>query len=366
MRLKSYFAATVEAAMTQARQEMGGDAMLVHTKRLPPGQRHAGEYEVVFALDDTAPQPAPVRAREPRQKDTALDRLADDLGSLRQQVERLATAMGYAAASSGFSPLAQADAAQHFSALVRAGVYPEIAQDLISQANAAGIDLRDSIESSLRTSGWIEPTGGSRCIAALVGPPGAGKTTTLAKMAVVFGLASRVPVQVLSADLHRIGAAEQLRTFCSILGVGFQTVETPLGLDQAIAEYRTKGLILIDTPGLGSRDPVDFGPFATFLASRADVEKHLVLPASMKNDDLSRIASQFAPWGFTHLLFTRMDETSTHGAILNETVRTSRPVSLLSTGQAVPEDLEVPTNGGLASLLLGPETAQQRAARAAA
>src|SRR5436190_2708350 len=151
MRLKSYFAATVEAAMNQARQEMGGDAMLVHTKRLPPEQRHAGEYEVVFALDEGAPAPRPARNQQTRQKDPVLDRLADDLGSLRQQVERLAAAVGYAAGSSGFSPLAHADNALQFSTLVRAGVYPEIAHDLISRASGGGADLRSAVESAIPT-----------------------------------------------------------------------------------------------------------------------------------------------------------------------------------------------------------------------
>jgi len=352
--------------MNQARQEMGGDAMLVHTKRLPPEQRHTGEYEVVFALDEGAPAPPQARNQQTRQKDPVLDRLADDLGSLRQQVERLAAAVGYAAGSSGFSPLAQADSALQFSTLVRAGVYPEIAHDLISRASGSSADLRSAVECAIPTSGWAAPAGGVRRIAAFAGPPGAGKTTTLVKIAVAFGLAPRVPVQVITTDLHRIGAAEQLRTLCSILGVGFQTVETPIALDQALAENRTKGLILIDTPGLGSRDPVDFGPFVSFLASRSDIEKHLVLPVSMKNDDLSRTASQFAAWAFTHLLFTRMDETSTYGAILNETVRTSCPVSLLTTGQAVPEDLEIPTSAGLTALILGKDDAHERTASAAA
>src|ERR1039457_3681020 len=91
-------------------------------------------------------------------------------------------------------------------------------------------------------------------IVALVGPPGSGKTTTLVKLAVNYRLASRCPVLLLSMDTYRVAAAEQLRCYAAILGVGFQVLETITALAQAIEENRGKELIFIDTPGFGFSD----------------------------------------------------------------------------------------------------------------
>ena len=82
-----------------------------------------------------------------------------------------------------------------------------------------------------------------------MGPPGAGKTTTLVKLAVHYGLTSRRPVALLSTDTYRVAAAEQLRSYAAILGVAFQVVETVGALAQSLEEHRAKDLILIDTPG---------------------------------------------------------------------------------------------------------------------
>ncbi len=88
---------------------------------------------------------------------------------------------------------------------------------------------------------------------ALVGPPGAGKTTTLVKLAAHYGLASRKPAQILSADVLRIGAAEQFRSLASILGIGCSMAETAGALMQMLEEHRSKELMFIDTPGLSPR-----------------------------------------------------------------------------------------------------------------
>ena len=105
-------------------------------------------------------------------------------------------------------------------------------------------------------------------IVALVGPPGAGKTTTLVKLAVNYGLASRRPVLLLSVDTYRVAAAEQLRSFAAILGVGFQVLETVAALAQTIEENRGKDLILIDTPGLAFGDLGESAGLARFLSSQ--------------------------------------------------------------------------------------------------
>jgi flagellar biosynthesis protein FlhF len=369
MKIKSYFATTVEAAMALARQELGADAMLMHSKRTAPESRHLGEYEVVFATESEQAGHSQEGGTNPTDRDPALDRLADDIASMRRQIERMTAALGYAVSGQAATAIASPDNAQAFAALVRAGVHPEIAHEFALRAGARGDGLSESLErivrEEVRTDAW-ESIPPPQRIAAFIGPPGAGKTTTLAKVAAVYGIGRRVSTQVISCDVHRIAATEQLRTLCSILGIGLQVVETPLALEHALAEHRSKALILIDTPGCCPGEIRDFEDFAGFFASRPEIEKHLVLPASMKHDDLSRIADAFLEFRYTHLVFSKLDETATFGCVVNEVRRTGRPLSFLCTGQEVPEDLEPADPNRVVNLVLGLEEAATREVKAAA
>jgi flagellar biosynthesis protein FlhF len=190
-------------------------------------------------------------------------------------------------------------------------------------------------------------------IVSLVGPPGCGKTTALVKLAVSYGLAARRPVLLLSIDTYRVAAAEQLRSYAAILGVGFHVAETVTALAQAIEENHGKELILVDTPGLGLDETADHSSLARFLSSRNDIDTHMVVSSSMKSADLSRVVDGFELFHPRRLIFTKLDETGSFGPILNEAVRTGKPLSFFTTGQRIPEDLQAATKNRLAELILG-------------
>src|SRR5262249_25767271 len=133
--------------------------------------------------------------------------------------------------------------------------------------------------------------------------------------------AGRKRTHILSVDVHRIAASEQLRTLAAILGLGCDVVETPAALRQALEEHRFKELILIDTPGLGSADLDEGRELAHVLATHPEIDTHLVLPASMKPADMGRIADQFAMFAPSKFLYTRLDETTRFGALVSESVR---------------------------------------------
>jgi flagellar biosynthesis protein FlhF len=190
-------------------------------------------------------------------------------------------------------------------------------------------------------------------IAALIGPPGSGKTTTLVKLAVTYGVANRRSVLLLSADTYRINAAEQLRSYAAVLGAGFHLAETLASMAQVIEESRAKDLILIDTPGLGFAELPEHAALAQFLSTRTDIDRHLVLSSSMKSADLSRVIDAFEIFRPQRLLFTKLDETVSPGGIVNEVARTRKPLSFLATGQRIPEDLEAATLTRLIDPILG-------------
>jgi len=153
-------------------------------------------------------------------------------------------------------------------------------------------------------------------------------------------------------DTYRVAAAEQLRCYSAILGVGFQLVETVAALAQAIEENRGKELIFLDTPGLGTGEMANYSSLAQFLSTREDIDTQLAVSCSMKSADLSRVVDGFEMFRPQRIIFTKVDETASFGTILNESVRTGKPLSFFATGQRIPEDLEAATKSRVAEFIL--------------
>ncbi len=395
--MKSYFANSVQVAMEQASRELGPDATLVTTHSAGPEARHLGEYEVVFATElpevsttegcsgDSRATAGPVAAQAV--PSTAMDSMLAEIRDLG----RLFLSWRQASFRSSGQPIWISNnkyLEEAYAELIQAEVDPDLAQQLLAaaqnrlgpaeehavldktacsrqgfrvefsrQQNAMERDvvraaLASAIQDSIRVDAELGCPGQDTRVAALVGPPGAGKTATIAKLAVRYGLAARKSTLLVSLDNLRVAASEQLRWYASILGINFQAVENNTALAQTLEENRDKELILIDTPGLTARELDKGWDAAGFLAGREDIQKHLVLPASMRFTDLARISSAYDAVRPSRLIFTRMDETETFGPLLCEAVGSGRPISFLTTGQRVPEDLEPASQNCLTSRLL--------------
>jgi flagellar biosynthesis protein FlhF len=380
MKLKSYFAQTVEAALGLAREELGPEAMLVESRKAPPEAGRAGDYEVVFGLAaGQSGEPPSVRRRTPEPQaagsgkapklgQSGLDGLREEIRQMRRAIWRAGlNAAGSAAPFSDraevLSILAEAELDPRLASEVAACVEARLSGDPLLERDAAGQAggvserkleriLLEELEGRLMVDATVGSPGGSPRIVALVGPCGCGKTTTLAKLAVHCGLEKRSSIQFLCLDTYRVAAAEQLRCLAAILGAGFEVLDTPAGLDQALGTYRQKGLILIDTPGYGAADMDIAADLASYLGRRPEIDVQLVLPASMKPADLAHVVDRFDVFRPSKLLFTKLDETGSFGPILSEAVRTGKPVSFLTIGQRIPDDLEEASPGRMASRIL--------------
>jgi len=376
MKIKSYYSRSVECAIAEAREELGPEAMLVESRKAAPDARHLGEYEVVFALTSDGP-PATARSAGPPR-----DSLSHDVAELKKELEGMRRAITRTAFAPPQWLSGAPDLSDAYAVLTANEIDPDLAREIVQSAesrSSGGAHSKVAQFNQPRDSGAyqqgliqelesrfaVKPTlgrneSGAR-ITALVGPPGAGKTTTLVKLAVNYGLACRRPVLLISMDNHRIAAAEQLRSYAGILGVGFQMLETVSALAQSIEENRSKDLILIDTPGLGFTEISESSTLARFLATRADIDTQLALAASVKPADLSRMVDAYQVFKPQRLVFTKLDETASFGPIFNEAVRTKMPLSFFATGQRIPEDLEEVTPGRLTTLILSGQGLRSRA-----
>jgi flagellar biosynthesis protein FlhF len=378
MRIKSYYSRSVEGALAAAREELGPEAMLLESRKAAPEARHLGEYEVVVALtsDTPAKQDPPEQSAPPRG-----DRLSQDVAELKKELEGMRRAITRTAFAPPQWLSGAPDLSDAYAVLTANEVAPDLAREIVQGAesrlggasrlrvtqlkrppdsNAYQRALTQELESRFTVQPSLAKTESGSRITALVGPPGAGKTTTLVKLAVNYGLACRRPVLLISMDNFRIAASDQLRSYAGILGVGIHVLDTVSALAQTIEENRSKDLILIDTPGLGFAELSESSALARFLSTRADISTQLALAASVKPADLARMVDGYQAFKPQRLIFTKLDETASFGPILNEAVRTGLPLSFFATGQRVPEDLEEVTAVRLTSMILAGQAARSR------
>ena len=176
-----------------------------------------------------------------------------------------------------------------------------------------------------------------------VGPTGVGKTTTIAKIASKFSVEAGKKVALLTADTYRIAAAEQLRTYANILEVPFRIIYSTEEVEQALNDFKEYDFIMVDTAGHSHQNEAQKETMKGFVHSvdgLAEKEVFLVLSATTKYRDLISIVDAYSIMTEYKLIFTKLDETTTLGNLLNIKLYTGADLSYVTCGQNVPDDIE--------------------------
>ncbi|TAJ08711.1 MAG: flagellar biosynthesis protein FlhF [Nitrospirae bacterium] len=253
---------------------------------------------------------------------------------------------------------------QHF---LRAGLEPEQASRLVAEAQRRlqPTDLRSEsairqalhrvLTQEVKVSGPLLGLGDWKKTVIFTGPTGVGKTTTIAKLAAQYRLKEKRSVALITLDTYRVAAVEHLRMYANVLGVTMDVALTKQEALDCIRKRSKAELILIDTAGRSPRDEAGIEELRRLIALDHPLETHLVLSATTRERDLKDGAIRYAGLPIDRLLFTKLDETSGFGGIFDLMGRTGLPLSYLSTGQRVPEDLDVARPERVADLLLDGE-----------
>lgn len=366
MRIKSYFAPSVQEAIERARLELGPEAMLMSSKKTGPESSRLGVYEVVFGI---SPETRAGSQADPKSVCAVAEAgdsgvVARELADLRKQIENVRRSVSRQGYSRQSGIERHPEFAQLEEMLLAADFSEEMAHELIESVAARTANpqlntahdapgeqrplslellcslLREEIERRVRMSPELGVPDLEQRVIAFVGPSGAGKTTSLVKLALKYGIASRTPLQIFSTDTLRVGGSEQLGTLARILGVAFQATPTMAALEQALEECRSKRLILIDTPGYGSAEMSEAGDLKAFLSKNPHVEVQLVIPATLRATAMAAVLARFAIFHPSKILFTHLDDAEAPGAVLDPAMRSGLPISFLATGQQIPDDLE--------------------------
>jgi flagellar biosynthesis protein FlhF len=230
------------------------------------------------------------------------------------------------------------------------------APDSLGDAFACKARLRGMVETEVRCAPPIGATAGRRRIVALVGPTGVGKTTTIAKLAANFRLRDGIRMGLVTVDTYRIAAVEQLRTYAEIIDLPMKVVTSPREMRRALDELAGLDLVLIDTAGRSPRDELKIQELKSLLVEAQVDEVHLVLSLVASPKSLQATAEKFAPAGTTAMILTKLDEAVGMGSLLSVARRVPLPISYLTTGQDVPDDIEHASARRVARLVLGEES----------
>jgi flagellar biosynthesis protein FlhF len=190
-------------------------------------------------------------------------------------------------------------------------------------------------------------------VVVFIGPTGVGKTTTLAKLAANMVLNDKKKVGLITSDTYRIAAVEQLKTYSEIIGVPLSIIYSPTEIVNAVKNYDDKDIILLDTAGRSHKDQYQLMELKSLLSSNIDFETYLVLSATTKFSDCVEIIKSYSFLDDFKLLFTKLDETSTFGILLNIAYVTKKPIAYITTGQSVPDDIEIADKVKIINNLMG-------------
>lgn len=329
---RTYRARRFDEALAQLKRDLGPDAIIVSSRRLP-GRLGGPDRVELIALPKEAANDVSFRSASMAAPQSSSTGTVEAPGFLERR-------------------------------LLRAGVPPSAARELAESVKrihgaeppsmlAAEPSLCAAIAEGMIFAG---PIAKSPRVVALVGPTGAGKTTTTAKLAAHCALVEGRKVALISIDQYRIAGAEQLERYADLMEVPMEVASDAATLDAALRRLAKADLVLIDTAGRSPRDRNALQEMAdTLHGVKEPIEVHLCIAAGARDSEIQAIVDRHAILRPTRLNVTKIDEAVDPGSIVCAEQVSGLPLSYFCTGQRVPEDMEVATPQRLASLLCGME-----------
>ncbi|MFA6144940.1 MAG: flagellar biosynthesis protein FlhF [Sulfurimonas sp.] len=411
MKILTFSGSTPAEALKKAQLEVGEDAMLIETREIQ--KKSLGKtalYEIVVGIEKEAAPKAPAKAREPLTQQRPLAQKSNDvlynISEAAKQISKIAEVTNEERSPKRENFVQSEDLKKIKDEIEKLGdkvkliqnmfwdekspknsfpIPPEFAEIYrLAQQSGMNQEHLDEImqltlehmpskmrENSETVKRYFQtllrkmipvrmeslPRAGSKKVVMLVGPTGVGKTTSIAKLAARYSyfLDKKYKVGLVVLDTYRIGAVEQLMQYARMMKLGIETVVDPPEFSNALNALRYSDYILIDTMGSSPYDKDKIEKIYDCLRSNSteySVDVVLVLPSSIKFEDLKITYENFAPLGIDTMMFTKLDETRGFGNIFSLVYETKIPISYFSIGQEVPEDLVVSSSDFLIDCLL--------------
>ena len=382
MRVKTFRGKSVQQAISRIKAEIGPEAVIMSTKRVPKNRTNPyGDqiFEVTASLPDEVgfkKEKAGKKlktftpSREKVKTDTTLTDFIDELGDpvkkerpaedLYKEILQIKDILYTLQGNEGLPEyiFKCQGASSVFAKLIESGVSSGLAKKIILKSYTNGKETSVSAQ-EFRKRAFVnmmsmidsENPFESRektVAAAFIGPTGVGKTTTIAKIAADLTINKGKKVGLISIDNYRVGALEQLKTYSAILGIPCMPAFNSAELEKAISRMQTRDVILIDTAGVSGFDEKKIQELKNIFEPTMPVSTHLVLSLTSSRENLMESSKKFSELNPSTYVFTKLDETGKRGAILDQLNFMNLPVSFITNGQRVPEDI---SRGGRKTIL---------------
>lgn len=346
MKIRKFQAPSLKEALAQVKLELGPEAIIVATNPIRRGFLGSG-IEVTAAIDEPPPAASAGAATPPVPVPAAASSSLGDL-EVERMVERISAPLR--AELRSLRGMIRSLAEDRIDRALRDEV-AALRQALAPLGRASAPGELVALETLAREHRIAAPS--DKRITVIVGPTGVGKTTTIAKLATRAALIEDRPVAIASLDNHRVGGEEQIRLFADLIGVPLVLIDDPAHFDHALARLDGAERIFVDTAGRSPRDPRVLSRLSEALTRRPDVEVHLALAAGTTAASMDAWRQRCQPLGVGRLLLTKLDEADDLAELVRAPARLGLPVSWVTTGQRVPEDLEAATAERLLALATG-------------
>lgn len=367
MRIKRYVAENMVKAMAIIKQDMGDNAVILSTKPINKGGffgyfskkmievTAASDFKNNFLTNDS---------KTYEKKNSEIEEIKQGMYELKKLLNNFSYPRDSVNYNKHFNLNTEA-LNKVYNILINNGVQQKIAMELIEKTveSLKGSELKDegAIKNAIKieisniiknTFSGIKDNNDKR-ILAFIGPTGVGKTTSIAKLAAKYSLYNNEKVGLITTDTYRVAAVEQLKIYTEIMGIPLKVVYSPYEMEKSFLAYKDFDIILIDTAGMSSRNKMQLKELKNILEPVPLTDTFLVLSATTKEKDLIEIINNYSLIKTNRLLFTKLDETTTYGSLLNAVNYTNNALSYVTIGQSVPEDIEEADPDKLASLILG-------------
>lgn len=358
MKVKKYVASSMSEAMKKVRNELGHDAVILNSKEIETGGFFGfftkKSIEVIAAIDTSLTVKKPERTRKVIER--KVDSLKIDEQKSSEIISEIQQLKSLIQTMTDEKVEANKDYPEPFASLNEHLIAQEVSQSLrllaIKEALKRWYNLEDPQKNEEKIIDWIKEILAKEIAGIemgaityqkkyinIVGPTGVGKTTTIAKIAADSVLKKQKKVALITTDTYRIAAVEQLRTYAKILNIPLEVVYSVDDFKKAKELFADYDLVLVDSAGRNFRNKLYVEELKKVIDFNDEVETFLVLSLTSKYRDMEAIFEQFSLIDIRKLIFTKKDETSYYGAMLNMVSKYRIGVAYITTGQNVPDDI---------------------------